>query len=123
MFANVPHGLLWSVTAVIAVRAVVILLFYEAVLPALLWPVLFAALAVSAFYGKRVAARVLALLLSISGLTLVLSPLVYSTSPLEALTSCGWGIFAIAVAGYIFRSKVVKAFYASETAGPSSTAA
>ena len=123
MFANVPRGLLWSVTAVIVVRAFVILFFYEAVFPALLWPVLFAALAISAFYGKKSAARVLALLLILSGITLVLTPFVYATSLFGALASCAWGIVAISVAVYIFRSKAVKAFYANASAGPSPTAA
>jgi hypothetical protein len=120
MFANVPRGLLWSVIVVIAVRAIVILLFHEAIFPALLWPMLFAALAISAFYGKKGAAQALALLLTLSGLTLVLSPLVNSTSPFDALTSCGWGSFAIAVAVYILRSKAVKSFYAG---APSAEAA
>ena len=123
MFANVPRGLLWSVSAVIAVRAFVILFFYEEVFPALLWPVLFAALAISAFYGKKGAARALALLLILSGVTLVLTPFVYATSLFGALASCAWGISAILVAVYIFRSKAVQAFYASASAGASSTAA
>lgn len=108
MFEDTPRLFVTLLAVVVASNLGVVMLSDGPLLPALLWPALFAALSLSALLGKQSAARALGYVLYIAGVLSLMLPLVAAQSVFGIATLLIWGVLAIGTARYIFKSEAVR---------------
>jgi hypothetical protein len=118
MFKEAPRPLVTLLALVIASKVVLIAASNGALFPSLLWPLLFAALSLSALFGKQSAAKALGYVFYIVGVLSLLSPLVVAQSIFATVTAVAWGTLVIGTARYMFKSQAVKAFYSPGASTP-----
>ena len=122
MFRGAPRTLVILLALVITSKVIFIALSNGPLLPRIIWPALFAALSLSALFGKRSAATMLGYLFyGIGALSLLLVVMGSDHSVFGIVTSAIWGVLVIGTARYIFKSKKVRAFYAVRSSMPSAT--
>ena len=112
-----PHTLVTLLALVIGIK-LARAITADALLPTVLWSLLFAALALSALIGKRSAATALGYVFYVAGALSLLSPLLFAQSALGIAMSVAWGLLTIATARYMLKSQEVRAFYASHEPAP-----
>src|SRR5262245_27404019 len=112
-----PRTFLVLVTLVVGTR-IAFIAVYATLVPALLWPLLIAALGIGASAGRRPAAIALGLVLLALGALSVLSPLVQPLSAFALAYKVMWGTLALGTAAYIYESKALRQFYASTSSLP-----
>ena len=119
MFKEAPRPLVTLLSLVIASKVALIAASNGSLFPGLLWPLLFAALSLSALFGKQSAATALGYVFYVVGVLSLLLPLVGTAQSMFGIvSSVVWGALAIGTARYIFKSQAVKAFYAPGTRAP-----
>jgi hypothetical protein len=118
MFKEAPRPLVTLLALVIASKIVLIAASNGSLFPSLLWPMLFAALSLSALFGKQSAAKALGYVFYIVGVLSLLLPLVVAQSMFGTVTSIAWGALAVGTARYMFKSQAVKTFYSPGTSTP-----
>jgi hypothetical protein len=119
MFKHAPRPLVTLLSLVIASKVALVAASNDSLFPGLFWPLLFAALGLSALFGKQSAATALGYVFYVVGVLSLLLPVVGTAQSMFGIvTSVVWGALAVGTARYIFQSQAVKAFYASGTATP-----
>ena len=119
MFKEAPRLLVTLLALVIASKVALISVSNDSLFPGLLWPMLFAALSLSALLGKQSAATTLGYIFYVVGILSLLLPVVGTAqSTFGIVTSVLWGALAVGTARYIFKSQPVKAFYAASPTTP-----
>ena len=119
MFKETPRALVTLLSLVIGSKVALIAVSNASLFPGLLWPLLFAALSLSALFGKQSAATALGYVFYVVGVLSLLLPLVGTAQSMFGIvSSVVWGALAIGTARYIFKSQAVKAFYAPGTRAP-----
>jgi len=112
MSPKIPRQLLLLLGLVIGGRVIMIFALGWQVFPALLWPLLYAALSASALLGKQVAGKVLGYLLYAAGVLSIFALVAGRSQGLVgSIASLAWGILAIFTARYILKSTQVAAIY------------
>jgi hypothetical protein len=110
--AKHPPRLFLVLLALVVGSRLAFISVYAALVPALLWPLLIAALGIGASVGKRRAAIALGFVLFALGALSVLSPLVQPLSTLALAYKIVWGTFALGTAAYMYESRALRQFYA-----------
>ncbi|AKJ29717.1 hypothetical protein [Caldimonas brevitalea] len=113
MVNSAPRPLVALLALVIFSKVLLIALSNGPHFPAVLWPALFAALGLSALFGKQWAATALTYLLYAAGVLSLLLPLFAAQSALGLAARICWAGLAIATATYISKSPSVRGFYQS----------